>query len=69
MKQSPELVKVSETVYGCSQCRDFELKIVRPDLKTPKQVEKWVEEEFLDHSKRRHSDVASGPEEAVNPWC
>jgi hypothetical protein len=55
-KEMAKLTKISETIYGCSECADFRIEIVRPAAKTPAQLEKWIGQEFLNHLKWRHSN-------------
>jgi len=58
MTDPPKPIKISETVYGCSECADFKIESVRPGLKSEPQWQQWREREFSDHLKRRHSDPA-----------
>jgi hypothetical protein len=69
MNKSPNLIKISETAYGCSECEDFKLELVGPGKKTAAQIENWIGQEFLSHLKRRHSKTelkAKGPRKFIH---
>jgi hypothetical protein len=56
MTETPKLIKISDTIYGCSECTDFKIEVVRLGLKSEGQWQQWREREFSDHLKRRHSN-------------
>ena len=56
MTVTPKLIKISETVHGCSECPDFKIEVLRFGLKSEAQLQQWREQEFSDHLKRRHSN-------------
>jgi len=58
MRKSPRLTKISETVYGCSECADFKIEIVKPSAKTQVEWERWMGQHFLDHLTQSHSNEA-----------
>jgi len=56
MKETPKLIKLSETVHGCSECPDFKIEVLRFGLKSEAQLQQWREQEFSDHLNRCHSN-------------
>lgn len=56
MTETPKLIKLSETIYGCSECADFKIEVVRLGVKNEAQLQHWSEQEFSDHLNRRHSN-------------
>ena len=52
--KKPELVKISKTVYGCSQCADFKIEIVKPSALTAAEWQRRTEQHFADHFKNVH---------------
>jgi len=58
MTESPKLIKISETIYGCSECADFKIEVVRLGVKSEAQLQQWREQEFSDHLMRRHPNLS-----------
>jgi hypothetical protein len=56
MRATPKLIRISETIYGCSECTDFKIEVMRLGVKSEAQLQQWREQEFSDHLKRRHSN-------------
>ncbi len=55
MTKSPKLIKISETVYGCSECVDFRIEMVKPSAKSQAEWDRRNGQHFLEHLKQRHS--------------
>ncbi|MHB1937764.1 MAG: hypothetical protein ACYCOR_14415 [Acidobacteriaceae bacterium] len=52
-KPMPELIKISETEYGCSLC-GFKIEIIKPTAKTQAEWQRRREQQFEDHKKECH---------------
>ncbi len=54
MATKPELVKISETEYGCS-LGDFKMQAVNPAALSEAEWQHRREQQFTQHVKERHS--------------
>jgi len=55
MAKKPELTKISDTIYGCSVCKDWTVTMVKPHKITGAQWQRRLDHHFADHLKQRHS--------------
>ena len=54
MAKKPELIKLSETEYGCS-FGDWKAEVVKPERMSDSRWARWRQAQFVEHVKQSHS--------------
>jgi hypothetical protein len=52
--KKPSLIKVSETLYGCSSCKDWTATMDTRKDNTPAAIQERAEKHFANHFKQVH---------------